>query len=167
MGLENWKSFKSALDSGTIVVMVRASVVIGCVGIGVEKDVSELKTIDHSTEALPVLQSHVLIVVDSYLDTKVGYVFQNELQKHMADLIHKYSLQHLPELTKKPTPIAQQESEKTPTKGSKTGKSASAKEPVEEPIAEVTMDDAGDDVVRNDHQPQASSELETSNTLNL
>ncbi|GKD39634.1 hypothetical protein Tco_1259841 [Tanacetum coccineum] len=37
-----------------------------------------------------------------------------ELQKHTADLIHKYSLQHLPELTKKPTPTAEQESEKSP-----------------------------------------------------
>ncbi|GKA16598.1 hypothetical protein Tco_0696345 [Tanacetum coccineum] len=32
------------------------------------------------------------------------------------------------------------------SKGFKTGKSASTKEPVEEPIAEVVMDDAGDDV---------------------
>ncbi|GJS30525.1 hypothetical protein Tco_0491145 [Tanacetum coccineum] len=55
-------------------------------------------------------------VVDSYLDTKVGDVFQKELQKHTADLIHKYSLQHLPELTKKPTPTAEQESEKSPLK---------------------------------------------------
>ncbi|GKG40812.1 hypothetical protein Tco_0470024, partial [Tanacetum coccineum] len=47
------------------------------------------------------------------------------------------------------------------TKGSKTGKSASAKEPVEEPIAEVIMDDASDDVVRNDDQPQATSEPKT------
>ncbi|GJS25892.1 hypothetical protein Tco_0486512 [Tanacetum coccineum] len=35
---------------------------------------------------------------------------------------------------------------KAPTKGSKTGKSASAKELVKEPIAEVVMDDAGDDI---------------------
>nr|GEU88249.1 hypothetical protein [Tanacetum cinerariifolium] len=35
---------------------------------------------------------------------------------------------------------------KASTKGSKTGKSASTKEPIEEPIAEVIMDDAGDDV---------------------
>ncbi|GJS76946.1 hypothetical protein Tco_0726827 [Tanacetum coccineum] len=53
-----------------------------------EKDVSELKTIDHSSKALV---------------------------KHMADLIHKYSLQHLPELTKKPTPTFEQESEKSPS----------------------------------------------------
>nr|GEZ47337.1 hypothetical protein [Tanacetum cinerariifolium] len=66
-------------------------------------------------EALVVLKSQVLIVVDSYLDTKVKDVFQKELKKHMADLIHKYSLQHLPELTKKLTPTAEQESKKSPS----------------------------------------------------
>ncbi|GJU21427.1 hypothetical protein Tco_1154769 [Tanacetum coccineum] len=232
-----------------------------------------LKTVDHSSEALVVLQSQFPIVVDSYLDTKVRDVFQKELQKHTTNLIHKYSLQHLPELTKKPTPTTEQESEKspsdilkikkekaekqkkpqctikstnkadleefdlktlikdenamdkgvadivkdhkrkhdndednddedpparlnqgkktkrrrtkesesskkpsttketptgkTPTKGSKTGKSTSVKEPVKEPIAEVIMDDVGDDVVRDDDQPQAASEPKTSKTLNL
>ncbi|GKC63486.1 hypothetical protein Tco_1096084, partial [Tanacetum coccineum] len=62
-----------------------------------------------------VLQSQVPTVVDSYLDTKVEDVFQKELQKHTADLIHKYSLQHLPDLTKKPTPTAEQESKKSPS----------------------------------------------------
>ncbi|GJU97052.1 hypothetical protein Tco_1326323 [Tanacetum coccineum] len=59
-------------------------------------------------------KSYVPAVVDSYLDTKVEYVFQKELQKHMTDLIHKYSLQHLPELTKKPTPTIEQESKISP-----------------------------------------------------
>ncbi|GJX78134.1 hypothetical protein Tco_0324945 [Tanacetum coccineum] len=61
-----------------------------------EKVLSELKTVDHSSEALAVLQSYVLTVVDSYLDTKVG--------------------DHLPGLTKKPTPTAEQEFEKSPSK---------------------------------------------------
>ncbi|GJR42026.1 hypothetical protein Tco_1310129 [Tanacetum coccineum] len=51
-------------------------------------------------------------------------------------------------------------------KGSKTGKSASIKEPIEEPIAEVIIDDDGDDVVRDDDQPQDASEPKTSKTLN-
>ncbi|GJV98254.1 hypothetical protein Tco_1553506, partial [Tanacetum coccineum] len=38
-----------------------------------------------------------------------------DADKHMADLIHKYSLQHLLKLTKRPTPIAEQESEKSPS----------------------------------------------------
>ncbi|GJX32567.1 hypothetical protein Tco_0242422 [Tanacetum coccineum] len=76
---------------------------------------SELKTVDHSSEALVVLQSQVPIVVDSYLNIKVGDVFQKELQIHTADLIHKYSLHHFPKLTKKLTPTAEQEFEKSPS----------------------------------------------------
>ncbi|GJR21525.1 hypothetical protein Tco_0970052 [Tanacetum coccineum] len=56
---------------------------------------------------------------------------------------------------------------KAPSKGSKIGKSTLAKEPVEEPIAEVVMDDAGDDVVRDDDQPQDAYEPKTSKTPNL
>nr|GEW45924.1 hypothetical protein [Tanacetum cinerariifolium] len=119
-----------------------------------EKDVFELKTIDHSTESLHIIKSQVPTVVDSYLDSKVRDVFQKELQKHTANLIQKYFLQHLPEITKKPTSVADQEepssTKETPkgkalSNGSKTGMSASAKELVEEPIIEVVMDDAGDD----------------------
>ncbi|GJR95021.1 hypothetical protein Tco_0267195 [Tanacetum coccineum] len=44
--------------------------------------------------------------------------------------------------------------------------STSAKEPVEEPIAEVIMDDTGDDVVHDDDQPQDTSESKTRKTLN-
>nr|GEZ36266.1 hypothetical protein [Tanacetum cinerariifolium] len=207
-----------------------------------------------------------------YLDTKVGDVFQKELPKHTTDLVHKYSLQHLPELIKKPTPTAEQESKKSPSdilkikkeqakkqkkpqftiknpanhrlyhalmkaliedenvmdkgvadivkdhkrkhdddeddddkdplagpnqgkktkrkrtkeseslkkpsttkdtskgealiKGSKTSKSGSVKEPVEEPIAEVVMDEAGNDVARDDNQPQETSEPIARKTMN-
>ncbi|GKC91751.1 hypothetical protein Tco_1152400 [Tanacetum coccineum] len=265
-------------DAPTITTAILESVALSDVELRVaklEKEVSELKTVDHSSEALAVLQSQVPTVVDSYLDTKVRDVFQKELQKHTADLIHKYSLQHLPELTKKPTPTAEQESEKSPsdilkikkeqaesqknpqftikstdkaaleeydlksalyqsmhanksfnrnpanhrlyhalmealiedenamdkgvadtgkktkrrrtkesesskkpsstketpkgkatTKGSKIGKSASAKEPVKEPIAEVIMDDAGNELVCDDDQPHAASKPKTSKTLN-
>ncbi|GKD60145.1 hypothetical protein Tco_1297654, partial [Tanacetum coccineum] len=58
---------------------------------------------------------YVPTVVDSYLDTKVKDVFQKEQQKHTADLIHKYSLQHLPELTKKLTPTTEQQYKKSPS----------------------------------------------------
>ncbi|GJT01711.1 reverse transcriptase domain-containing protein [Tanacetum coccineum] len=60
-----------------------------------EKDKLILKTGDHSSVALAVLQSYVPTVVDSYLDTKVG--------------------DHLPELTKKPTPTIEQESKISPS----------------------------------------------------
>ncbi|GJW48156.1 hypothetical protein Tco_0079802 [Tanacetum coccineum] len=97
-------------DAPTVTIAVPKSNALTAVELRVsklEKDVSELKIVDHSSKALAVLQSQVPTVVDSYLDTKVGDVFQKELQKHTADLIHKYSLQHLPELTKKPTPTAE------------------------------------------------------------
>ncbi|GKD68477.1 hypothetical protein Tco_1322567 [Tanacetum coccineum] len=58
-----------------------------------EKDMSELKTVDHSTEALAILKSQVPSVVDNYLGSKVRDVFRKELKKHTTDLIQKYSLQ--------------------------------------------------------------------------
>ncbi|GKB18425.1 hypothetical protein Tco_0852348 [Tanacetum coccineum] len=263
-------------DAPTITTVIPESNALSAVELRVaklEKDMFKLKIVDHTSEALAALQSQVPTVVDSYLDTKVGDVFQKELQKHTADLIHKYSLQHLLELTKKPTPTVEQESEKspsdilkiknalyqsmhanksfnrnlanhrlyhalmealiedenamdkgitdtfkdhkrkqdddykddddkdpparpnqgkktkmirtkesesskkppstkdtpkgkTPTKGSKTGKSAPAKEPVKKPIAEVIMDDAGDDVAHDDNPPQDTSKPKTRKTLN-
>ncbi|GKG64368.1 hypothetical protein Tco_0659471, partial [Tanacetum coccineum] len=41
-----------------------------------------------------------------------------------------------------------------------------ANEPIEEPIVEVVIDDAGKDVVRDDDQPQDTSEPKTAKTLN-
>ncbi|GKG05418.1 hypothetical protein Tco_0325504, partial [Tanacetum coccineum] len=55
-----------------------------------EKDMSELKKIDLSAEALTALKTQVPSVVDNYLGSKVRDVFQKELKKHTADLIHKY-----------------------------------------------------------------------------
>ncbi|GKD84517.1 hypothetical protein Tco_1355671, partial [Tanacetum coccineum] len=63
-------------------------------------------------------------------------------------------------------PPARPNQGKTPTKGSKTGKSAPEKEPFEEPIVEVIMDDAGDVVSRDDNPPQVTSESKTRKTMN-
>ncbi|GJT42855.1 hypothetical protein Tco_0951570, partial [Tanacetum coccineum] len=65
------------------------------------------------------------------------------------------------ESSKNPSSTKETPKGKAPTKGSKTGKSASAKEPVEESIAEVVMDDAGDDVVHDEDQPQDASKPKT------
>ncbi|GJS34953.1 hypothetical protein Tco_0533335 [Tanacetum coccineum] len=67
---------------------------------------------------------------------------------------------------KRPSSTQETPKGKAPTKGSKTGKSASAKDPVVEPIAKVVMDDVGDDVARDDNQPQDTSEPKTRKTLN-
>ncbi|GKE38828.1 hypothetical protein Tco_1462233 [Tanacetum coccineum] len=70
------------------------------------------------------------------------------------------------ESSKKPSITKETPKGKAPTKGSKTGKSASTRELVEEPIAEVVMYNVGDDVARDDYQPQDTSEPKTRKTLN-
>ncbi|GJX30315.1 hypothetical protein Tco_0238394 [Tanacetum coccineum] len=70
------------------------------------------------------------------------------------------------ESSKKPSTTKKTPKGKYASKGSKTGKSASAKEPVEEPTAGVVMDDAGEDVVHNDDQPQDHFEPKITKTLN-
>ncbi|GJW96438.1 hypothetical protein Tco_0853568 [Tanacetum coccineum] len=83
----------------------------------------------------------------------------NAMDKGVADTESKSS--------NKPSTTKETPKGKALAKGSKTGKSALAKEPGEEPIAEVVMDDAGDDMVRDDDQPQDASEPKTSKTSNL
>nr|GEW41721.1 hypothetical protein [Tanacetum cinerariifolium] len=68
-----------------------------------EKDVSELKTVNHSTKALAILKSQVPSIIDNYLGSKVGDVFQKELKKHTTDLLQKYSLQQFSESSEKQT----------------------------------------------------------------
>ncbi|GJV50763.1 retrovirus-related pol polyprotein from transposon TNT 1-94 [Tanacetum coccineum] len=70
------------------------------------------------------------------------------------------------ESSKKPSSTKETPKGKALSKGSKTGKSALVKEPVEEPIAEVVMVDAGDDVVHDEDQPQDASKPKTTKTLN-
>ncbi|GJW34133.1 hypothetical protein Tco_0054165 [Tanacetum coccineum] len=52
------------------------------------------------------------------------------------------------------------------TKEERLKESASANEPVQEPIAEVVMDGDGDDVARDVNQPQDTLEPKTRKTLN-
>ncbi|GJT01930.1 hypothetical protein Tco_0823099 [Tanacetum coccineum] len=108
-------------DAPTITTAVLESSALSDVQLRVaklEKDVSKLKKIDLSVEALTSLKTQVPSVVDNYLRSKVGDVFQKELKKHTAYLIQKYSLQQIPKLPKKQTPTTdlEQESEKTPSK---------------------------------------------------
>ncbi|GJX96122.1 retrovirus-related pol polyprotein from transposon TNT 1-94 [Tanacetum coccineum] len=69
------------------------------------------------------------------------------------------------ESSKKPSTTKETPKGKAPSKGSKTSKSAPAKEPVEKPITEVVMDDAGDDVVHDEDQPQDASKPKTTKTF--
>ncbi|GJZ20152.1 hypothetical protein Tco_0556742 [Tanacetum coccineum] len=177
-----------------------------------EKDVSELKKIDLSAEALTALKTQVPSVVDNYLGSKVGDLPKNQtptvdleqeskktpskilkIKKEQAEKqkmlkftiksTYKAALKEYDQKSalyqtmhsnktketvssKKPSTTKETPKGKVPSKGFKTDKSASAKEPVEEPIAEVVMDDAGDDVVHDDDQPQDASEPKTAKTSN-
>nr|GEY05002.1 retrovirus-related Pol polyprotein from transposon TNT 1-94 [Tanacetum cinerariifolium] len=77
-----------------------------------EKYVSELKKIDHTTEALAILKSQVPMVVEHYLGSKIGVDLQ---KRHTADLIQKYFVKPAPESSKiqKPTIDLEQESKKS------------------------------------------------------
>ncbi|GJW44628.1 hypothetical protein Tco_0073427 [Tanacetum coccineum] len=66
---------------------------------------------------------------------------ENAIDKGVADTVKDHKRKHDDD-----DPPARPNQGKAPSKGFKTGKSASAKEPVEEPIAEVVMDDAGEDL---------------------
>ncbi|GJX21890.1 hypothetical protein Tco_0226335 [Tanacetum coccineum] len=71
------------------------------------------------------------------------------------------------ESSKKPSTTKETPNGKALSKGSKISKSASPKEPVKELTTEVVMDDAGEDVVRDDDQPQDSFEPKITKTPNL
>nr|GEZ46502.1 hypothetical protein [Tanacetum cinerariifolium] len=115
----------------------------------------ELKDDDKKTKLPPTSSSlfvslgFALIDDENAMDKGVADIFQDHKRKHDDD-----------EDNDDEDPLAR------PKQGSKTSKSASAIEPVKEPIAEVVMDDAGDDVVHDDDQPQDASEPKTSKTLN-
>ncbi|GKC40272.1 hypothetical protein Tco_1052656 [Tanacetum coccineum] len=205
-----------------------------------EKDVSELKNINHSAETIATLKSQVPMVVDDYLGSKLGDALQKALQKHSKDLIQKHSVKPALESSKiqsltinlkqgfeksgskilkikreqaekqkmskytikstdkatlkeydqksalyqteqpkcKKTRIRELQTQSKTIKESmmmmtmmmKTLQLDQTREPVEEPIAEVVMDDAvntaGKDVVRDDDQPQDTSKPKTNKTPN-
>ncbi|GKA35873.1 uncharacterized mitochondrial protein-like protein [Tanacetum coccineum] len=89
---------------------------------------------------------------------------KNAMDKEVADTVKDHKRKHDgddDDDDEKPSSTKETPKGKTLTKGSKTGKSASTKEPVEEPIAEVVMDDAGDD----EDQPKVVSQPRKDKTL--
>ncbi|GKE05036.1 hypothetical protein Tco_1397054 [Tanacetum coccineum] len=90
---------------------------------------------------------------------------ENAMDKGVTDITKRRRTKES-KSSKKPSSTKETPKGKAPTKGSKIGKSASAKEPVEETITEVVMDDAGDDVAHDDYQPQDTSKPKTRKTLN-
>ncbi|GJZ15053.1 hypothetical protein Tco_0550730 [Tanacetum coccineum] len=93
---------------------------------------------------------------------------ENAMDKGVADTGKKTKRRRTKESesSKKPSSTKETPKGQTLTKGSKTGKSTLANESVEESIAEVIINDASDDVVHGDDQPQAASKPKLSKTLN-
>nr|GEW26479.1 hypothetical protein [Tanacetum cinerariifolium] len=122
-----------------------------------EKDVSELKKIDDSAKALATLKSQVPTVVEQYIGSKISddlqmsrtinesmmmmmmkilQLDQTRVRRQRGEEPRSQSLQRSFPPPRKPQKV------KLHQKALKTSKSASAKEPVKEPIAEVVIDDA-------------------------
>ncbi|GJQ95857.1 hypothetical protein Tco_0006996 [Tanacetum coccineum] len=69
-----------------------------------ERDMSELKNIYHSAEALATLKSQVSTVVDNYLGSRLDDSLYKVLQRHTAYLIQKHSEKPTPDSSKIQTP---------------------------------------------------------------
>nr|GEY12455.1 hypothetical protein [Tanacetum cinerariifolium] len=171
-----------------------------------EKDVSELKKIDLSVEALVALKTQVPSVVDTYLRSKVGdtpmVYLEQESKKSPSEILkikkEQAKKQKMPKFTIKfidkvalkefdqksalyqtmhannsfNRNLANQrlyhalmealiEDENAMDKG------VADTEPVKEPTPEVVMDDAGEDILHDDDQPQNTIEPKTVKTPNL
>ncbi|GKD82989.1 hypothetical protein Tco_1349828, partial [Tanacetum coccineum] len=210
-------------DAPTIITTVHESDALSAVELRVaklEKGVSELKTVDHSSEAiahLPELTKKLTLTTEQEYEKSPSDILkikkeqkscqslivpslmealiedENAMDKGVTDTVKDHKRKHdddeddddedpparpnkgkktkrrrtkESESSKKPSSTKETPKGKAPTKGSKTGKSAPTKEPVEEPIAKVVMDDAGDDVAHDDNQPQDTSKPKTRKTLN-
>nr|GEV05182.1 hypothetical protein [Tanacetum cinerariifolium] len=181
-------------DAPTVTTIVPESNALTAVELRVvklEKDMYELKTIDHSSEALAVLQS--------YLTKKPKPTAKQESKKSPSDILkiktEQAEKRKKPQFTIKSTDKAaliedeniidkgvadtikdykrrHDDDEDPPagpnqctkTKSRRTKESESSKKP--STTKETLKDDAGDDVVHDDDQPQAASKPNTSKTLN-
>ncbi|GJT60678.1 hypothetical protein Tco_1004211 [Tanacetum coccineum] len=57
-----------------------------------EKEVKELKNVDHSSALLSKIKSEVLNVIKEYLGTSLDYALYKVLKKHDADIIKEFSV---------------------------------------------------------------------------
>nr|GEU91716.1 hypothetical protein [Tanacetum cinerariifolium] len=136
-----------------------------------EKYMSKLKTVDHSTKELDILKNlanhrlyHALMealiddenamdkgVVDTIQDHKRKHDDEDPLTRPNQGKKTKRRRTKESESSKKPSSTKDTPKGKAITKGSKTSEFASTNEPVEETIAEVVMDDAGHRTVAVDY----------------
>ncbi|GJR30673.1 hypothetical protein Tco_1106905 [Tanacetum coccineum] len=68
-----------------------------------EKDVTELKKVDHSAEIRATIRSQVPVMVNEYLGSSLGDVLHKVLQKHTVDLIQQQSQKQSIDLEQEPT----------------------------------------------------------------
>ncbi|GKC15003.1 hypothetical protein Tco_1011785 [Tanacetum coccineum] len=130
-----------------------------------EKDVSELKKIDHSAKNLATLKLQVPTVVDNYLGTNLTMNENKPFNRNPANhaLYHALMEALIEDENTMDKGVVDTETSKgkAPSKSSKTDKSATIKEPIKEPSAEVEMDDAAnttaEDVVHDANQPHDDS----------
>ncbi|GJV05164.1 hypothetical protein Tco_1338733, partial [Tanacetum coccineum] len=185
-----------------------------------EKDVSELKKIDHSTKAHATLNASEILKIKKeqaekqkmpkytikstdkaalkeydqksalYLTMHENKSFnrnlanhrlyhalmkaliedENAMDKGVADTVKDHKRKHDDDDDDDDDPAGPNQGKKTKrrrTKESESSKKPSTtKETPKEPIVEVVMDDADEEVVRNDDQPQDTSEPKTAKTPN-
>nr|GEU79524.1 retrovirus-related Pol polyprotein from transposon TNT 1-94 [Tanacetum cinerariifolium] len=127
---------------------------------------------------LPLTSSSLLVSLgfgDQFLklsfDTSLVSIVKDIIDVEINSLLDiKTHMKFHSESSKKPSTTKETPKGKASLKGSKTGKSVSAKEPVEELSAKVAMDDtvntAGEDGVLDDDQSQDTSEPKTNKTPN-
>nr|GEX07266.1 reverse transcriptase domain-containing protein [Tanacetum cinerariifolium] len=161
--------FVSALDSGTAVVMVGASIMIVGVGIGVVVCCT-VKMID-TTNLPPILEIVTETIVTTADPSPQVVPIISTVQQTTTPIPTPTIIIDAPTitttvpesnaLTAVELRVAELEKDVSELK---TGDHSS--EPIEEPITEVIMDDAGDDLVHDNDQPQAATKPKTSKTLN-
>ncbi|GJR27613.1 hypothetical protein Tco_1103845 [Tanacetum coccineum] len=172
-------------DAPTITTVLPESDALSVVQLRVvklEKDVFELKNVDHSTATIATLKSQVPSPNDDEMQwTRLLTQSKDALKKHDNDEDDDYEDPPAgpnqgkktkrrrikeSESSKKPSTTKETLKGKDPFKGSKNEKSASAKESAEEPTSEVVMNDVGKDVVHDNYQPQDTSKPKTTKTSN-
>ncbi|GJW87350.1 hypothetical protein Tco_0162690 [Tanacetum coccineum] len=80
-----------------------------------EKDVQDLKTVNHTIALIALLRSKIPSAVNAYIGSKLGYALQKVLQKHTEELKHQYSQRvDYTEMIKKSVTV-NKALEKTPT----------------------------------------------------
>ncbi|GJY72169.1 retrovirus-related pol polyprotein from transposon TNT 1-94 [Tanacetum coccineum] len=133
-----------------------------------EKDVKELKQVDHSLAILASIRSQVPSAINEYLGSSLGDTLQKGLQKHTEELKQELKQQ---ESHKSASEISVSSKSNHPSinghnarntlpKSSKSGKSVTIKEPDEEHVLNMSLDTEGniaDEMGNADEHPNGEA----------